>query len=204
MKIRPGIELANLTDVGCERTHNEDNYCYAEPESDAEMQKRGRLLVIADGMGGQAGGQIASTLAVDTVRDVFLSGPATDPAAALVAAYQSAHAAIQGYVREHPELAGMGTTCTAAVLRDDQVTYGHVGDSRLYLLRSDTIVRLTRDQSYVQHMVDTGVISAEEAQTHPSRNILTSALGSDSAVEADFAEAPIPLLARDMLLLCTD
>ncbi|MGA8144508.1 MAG: Stp1/IreP family PP2C-type Ser/Thr phosphatase [Candidatus Acidiferrales bacterium] len=204
MKIRPGIELANLTDVGCERAQNEDNFCYAEPESDEELQKRGRLIVIADGMGGQEGGQMASTLAVDTVREVFLNGPAEDPAAALVAAYQSAHAAIQDYARAHPELSGMGTTCTAAVLRDGYVTYGHVGDSRLYLLRAGEIVQLTRDQSYVQQMVDNGVINAEQAKTHPSRNILTSALGSDSAVEADFAEAPIPLLTNDALLLCTD
>jgi serine/threonine protein phosphatase PrpC len=98
----------------------------------------------------------------------------------------------------------MGTTCTAAVLKDGYVTYGHVGDSRLYLLRQGIIIQLTRDQSYVQQMVDTGVITAEQAKTHPSKNILTSALGSDSAVEADFAEAPVPLLAGDMLLLCTD
>ena len=204
MKIRPGIELANLTDVGCERTQNEDNYCYAEPENDEDMQKRGRLAVIADGMGGQEGSQIASTIAVDTVREVFLNGPADDPATTLETAYQSAHKAIQEYAREHHELAGMGTTCTAAILKDDYVTYGHVGDSRLYLLRAGEIIQLTRDQSYVQQMVDTGVISAEQAKTHPSRNILTSALGSDSAVEADFAEAPVPLLEGDMLLLCTD
>jgi PPM family protein phosphatase len=204
MKIRPGIELANLTDVGCERSQNEDNYCYAEPENDDEMQRRGRLAVVADGMGGQEGGQIASTIAVDTVRDVFLNGPADDPAAALETAYESAHKAIQEYAREHPELAGMGTTCTAAVLKNGYVTYGHVGDSRLYLLRQGIIIQLTRDQSYVQQMVDTGVITAEQAKTHPSKNILTSALGSDSAVKADFAEAPMPLLAGDMLLLCTD
>jgi serine/threonine protein phosphatase PrpC len=204
MKIRPGIELANLTDVGCERSQNEDNYCYAEPENDEEMQKRGRLAVVADGMGGQEGGQIASTIAVDTVRDVFLNGPADDPATALETAYQSAHKAIQEYALEHPELAGMGTTCTAAVLKDGYLTYGHVGDSRLYLLRQGVIIQLTRDQSYVQQMVESGVISAEQAKTHPSRNILTSALGSDSAVEADFAKAPVPLLAGDVLLLCTD
>lgn len=204
MKIRPGIELANLTDVGCERSQNEDNYCYAEPENDEEMQNRGRLVVVADGMGGQEGGQIASTLAVDTVRDVFLNGPAGDPTTALETAYQSAHSAIQEYARTHPELAGMGTTCTAAILKDGYVTYGHVGDTRLYLLRDGVIVQLTRDQSYVQQMVENGVISAEQARTHPSRNILTSALGSDSAVEADFAQAPIPILGNDTLLLCTD
>ena len=204
MKIRPGIELANLTDVGCERAENEDSFCYAEPESDEELLTRGRLIVIADGMGGQEGGQIASGIAVDTVRDVFLNGPASDPAAALESAYQSAHFAIQNHAREHPELAGMGTTCTSAILRDGHVTYGHVGDSRLYLLRSGTIGRLTRDQSYVQHMVEIGVISAEEAATHPSRNILTSALGAATTVEADFAEAPIRLESSDVLLFCTD
>src|ERR1700690_2578573 len=204
MKIRPGIELANLTDVGCERAENEDSFCYAEPESDEELLTRGRLIVIADGMGGQEGGQIASGIAVDTGRDVFLNGPASDPAAALGPAYQSAHFAIQNHAREHPELAGMGTTCTSAILRDGHVTYGHVGDSRLYLLRSGTIGRLTRDQSYVQHMVEIGVISAEEAATHPSRNILTSALGAATTVEADFAEAPIRLESSDVLLFCTD
>ncbi len=204
MNIRPGIELANLTDVGCERTDNEDNYCYAEPDSDEELIKRGRLAVIADGMGGQEGGQIASRLAVDTVREVFLYGDESDPAAALVNAYQSAHSAIQNFAHEHPELLGMGTTCTAAVVRDGQLTYGHVGDSRLYLLRDGKITRVTRDQSYVQQMVESGVISAEEAKTHPSRNILTSALGSESTVQADFAESPIPLQSSDILLLCTD
>ena len=204
MKIRPGIELANLTDVGCERTENEDSFCYAEPESDEELLARGRLVVIADGMGGQEGGQIASGIAVDTVREVFLNGPAGDPATALESAYQSAHFAIQNYAREHPELTGMGTTCTSAVLHGGHLTYGHVGDSRLYLLRNGSIGRLTRDQSYVQHMVEIGVISAEEAATHPSRNILTSALGAATTVEADFAEAPIRLESSDLLLFCTD
>jgi PPM family protein phosphatase len=204
MKIRPGIELANLTDVGCERAENEDSYCYAEPESDEELLKRGRLVVIADGMGGQEGGQIASGIAVDTVREVFLNGPAGNPAAALESAYLSAHLAIQDYAREHPEFTGMGTTCTSAVLHDGHVTFGHVGDSRLYLLRGGTIGRLTRDQSYVQHMVEIGVISPEEAATHPSRNILTSALGAATNVEADFAEEPIRLESSDVLLFCTD
>ena len=204
MKIRPGIELANRTDVGCERTQNEDNYCYAEPEKDEEMLKRGRLVVVADGMGGYEGGQLASGLAVEAVRNSFLNGEADNPTDALVAAYQSAHSAIQDFVLDHPELRGMGTTCTAAVLRNGDLTYGQVGDSRLYLLRGGAITRLTHDQSYVQQMIDDGLITAEQAKTHPSRNVLTSALGSDSSVKADFAEAPIPLQRGDTLLLCTD
>src|ERR1700683_2036745 len=162
MTPRPGIEIANLSDVGCERAQNEDNFCYAEPESAEAFQKRGRLIAVADGMGGHEGGQVASRLAVDTVWDVFLNGPDREPLDALTEAYVLAHAAIQDYAYQHPELSGMGTTCTAAIVREDKLFYGHVGDSRLYLLRKDTITRITRDHSYVQAMVDRGTISAEE------------------------------------------
>jgi len=204
MNPRPGIELANLSDVGCERTQNEDNLCYAEPESAEAFQKRGRLIAVADGMGGHQGGQVASRLAVDTVWEVFLNGPDHEPVDTLVEAYQSAHARIQDFAQEHPELIGMGTTCTAAIVRDDRLFYGHVGDSRLYLLRRDTITQITRDHSYVQAMVDKGTITPEEAKTHPQRNVLTSALGASSAVEADFAEVSSSLEDGDILLLCTD
>jgi len=204
MKIRPGIELANCTDVGCERTQNEDNYCYAEPDSDEQMLKRGRLVVVADGMGGYEGGQVASSLAVEVVRNTFLTTDADNPLDTLVAAYQAAHSAIQDFVYDHPELKGMGTTCTSAVMRDGSLVYGQVGDSRLYLLRDGAISRLTHDQSYVQQMIDGGLITAEDAKTHPQRNVLTSALGSESSVKADFSEVPIPIKSQDILLLCTD
>jgi len=202
--MHPGIELANLSDVGCERTDNEDSLCYAEPEGADEFAKRGRLVVVADGMGGHQGGQMASQLATETVRDVFLHGDAADPSDSLIAAYQAAHEAILDYARSHPEYSGMGTTCTSAVLRDGQMFYGHVGDSRLYLVRDASIRRVTRDQSYVQQMIDKGLLTPEEAQTHPSRNVLLSALGSETSVEADFAQNPIPLQTGDVLLLCTD
>jgi protein phosphatase len=204
MNIRPGLELANLSDVGCHRTENEDNFCYAEPESDEELLLRGRLIVVADGMGGHEGGQVASGLAVHTVWDLFLHGPARPPLDTLMDAYQAAHAAIQQHALLHPELTGMGTTCTTAIVREDRLFYGHVGDSRLYLLRGDTITRVTRDHSYIQKMLDNGTITPEEAKDHPSKNVLTSALGSSSPVEADFAEAPSPLEPSDILLLCTD
>ena len=115
MLIRPGIELANLTDVGCHRAENEDYYCYAEPEDDLDFQRKGRLAVVADGMGGHEGGKLASAIAVETVRDGYLNHPDGDPREALQTAFQNAHAAIQEYARQHPELDGMGTTCTGAV-----------------------------------------------------------------------------------------
>jgi len=204
MVIRPGIELANLTDVGCEREQNEDYYCYAEPESDAAFLEKGRLAIVADGMGGHEGGQIASTLAVETVRDAYLNSADSDPAAALSAALQSAHTAIHAYAAEHPELAGMGTTCTCAVIKEGFLSYGHVGDSRLYLIRGSTISRVTDDHSLVGRMVREGLITEEAAATHPQRNVLTAALGMESAVPVDLSETPLALAPGDTLLLATD
>lgn len=209
MIIRPGIELANLSDVGLHRADNQDYYCYAEPEDDEQFLRKGRLIVVADGMGGQAGGQIASTIAVDNVRDVYLSHASADPIEALMAGFAAGHAAIHEHAREHPELAGMGTTCTAAVLLDGELSFGHVGDSRLYLIRSSTISQLTKDHSQVARMVREGKITVEEAASHPGRNVLTAALGMEttgmeSVVPGDFPQLPMALESGDILLICTD
>ena len=203
MRIRPGIELANLTDVGCHRAENEDYYCYAEPEDDLDFQKKGRLAVVADGMGGHEGGKLASTIAVEAVRDGYLNDSEGDPSQALRTAFQDAHSAIQEYTRQHPELRGMGTTCTAAIILDGQLHYGHVGDSRLYLIRGYNISRLTRDHSQVARLVQDGLITPEEASVHPHRNVLTAAMGVEPA-SADFSETPLPLEPGDILLMATD
>jgi len=204
MNIRPGIELANLSDIGCQRTENEDYYCYAEPEADEDFQKKGRLAVVADGMGGHEGGQVASGIAVDKMRQAFLNGSAEDPHEALLAGLQDAQAAIKEYARENPELSGMGTTCTALVLRGRQLYFAHVGDSRLYLVRNARILRLTRDHSYVGRLVESGIVRAEDAEKHPQRHILTAALGAGRDVAVDGAEHGVALLDGDDLLLCTD
>jgi len=204
MIIRPGIELANLTDTGCHREQNEDYYCYAEPERDEDFEARGRLAVVADGMGGHEGGQVASGIAVEVVRDAYFHAPAADPAEALMIAFRDAHAAIQREARENPELRGMGTTCTAVALLDHRLYYGHVGDSRLYLLRGGAMLRLTEDHSLVARLVSTGALSAEEAESHPDRNVLTAALGMNSEVPAEFPETPVALENGDTLLVCTD
>lgn len=204
MLIRPGLQLANLTDIGTHRSENQDYYCYAEPESDDDFLIKGRLAVIADGMGGHQGGQMASRIAAEHVRDAYLAHPSSDPRESLVAAFHDAHTAIQDYGRQNPEFEGMGTTCTCAVLKDQQLYYGHVGDSRLYLIRNGALSLLTEDHSYVQNLVRQGRITSEEAASHPDRNILTAALGMPSAVPADFSSEPLPLFPDDVLLLCTD
>lgn len=204
MEIRPGIELANLTDVGCERENNEDYFCYSEPQSDDEFRRKGRLAVIADGMGGEEGGEIASRLAVEAVRDAYLSQPDGDPNAGLISGFRAAHEAILEYVRQRPQLQGMGTTCTAVVVANGQAHFAHVGDSRLYLIRGSSLSLLTRDHTVVNRLIEQGIITPQEAATHPQRHVLTAALGAHREVSADFSPDPIPLQPGDVLVLCTD
>jgi PPM family protein phosphatase len=204
MRIRPGVELGNLTDVGCEREENQDYYCYAEPESEEAFLKKGRLMVIADGMGGHEGGQAASSIAVEQVRSSYLGAETDDPEMALADAIQAAHQAIQGFAKEHPEYSGMGTTCIAVVLKGRHLYYGHVGDSRLYLIRESEITQLTRDHTVPEGMVEKRLLQAHEIKGHPQRHVLTSALGTGESLQAEFPSEPIALLNGDILLLCTD
>lgn len=204
MRIRPGIELAGLSDVGCQRQNNEDYYAYWEPESEEQFRRLGRLVLVADGMGGYEGGQEASRLAVQTVQDVYSAPSEADPQARLLAGFGAAHQRIQQHAEEHPALQGMGTTCTAAALVGEQLYFAHVGDSRLYLIRDGAISRLTQDHSYVHRLVANGVISWEEAESHPQRHILTAALGAGTEIAPDCGNEPLTLKAGDTLVLCTD
>lgn len=204
MKIRPGIELGNLTDIGCQRDENQDSYCYAEPESEEAFQKKGRLVMIADGMGGHFGGKMASGIAVDVFRATFVNSELDDPEATLTDALSAAHLAIRHFAREHPEYHGMGTTFTAAVLRNGHLYYGHVGDSRLYMVRASRITQLTRDHTMVGRMVEEGLLREDEVKDHPDRHVLISAMGVGESLFADLPSAPIPLFPEDILLLCTD
>src|ERR1700722_15450215 len=201
---KPGMEAASLTDVGRQRANNEDSYLYWEPDSEEDFLRKGRLAVVADGMGGYEGGQEASRLAVETVRSVYDDVFSGDPQDTLARAFESAHRNIQRFAMEHPQFYGMGTTCTALSIVDRQLHFAHVGDSRLYLIRSETISRLTRDHSYVGRLVESGVVRSEDAETHPQRHILTAALGSGKGIAPHFPDRPFPLEPDDTLMLCTD
>jgi len=202
--LRPGLEAASLTDVGLQRANNEDSCLYWEPERDDDFRRKGRLALIADGMGGHDGGQEASRMAVETVRDVYDHHFASDPQVALVTGLKMAHDAIQRFAVEHPQFTGMGTTCTALAIVDRKLSFAHVGDSRLYLLRGDKLSRLTRDHSYVSRLVETGIVRSEDAESHPQRHILTAALGSGHEIIPDVPEQSIALYEADTLILCTD
>ncbi|MGB6199817.1 MAG: Stp1/IreP family PP2C-type Ser/Thr phosphatase [Candidatus Acidiferrales bacterium] len=204
MEIRPGIALANLSDIGLVRENNEDYFCYVEPEGEEEFAKRGRLAIIADGMGGYEGGQIASHMAVEIVRDTYLKDLEADPLDALLEGFRIAHNSILAKAHENDELEGMGTTCTAAVILGTNLIFAHVGDSRLYLLRGPEIFQVTRDHSYVNKMVEAGMLTAEEAEHHPQKNVLMMALGASKEIRADCPAEPVPLQPGDTLLMCTD
>ena len=201
---KPGIETASLTDVGLQRANNEDSLLYWEPETDQEFRRKGRLAIVADGMGGYEGGQEASRIAVETVRHLYDRDFAGDPQTALLNAFLAAHNSIQRYAFEHPEFYGMGTTCTALAIVDRQLYFAHVGDSRLYLLRGESISKLTRDHSYVGRLVENGIVRSEDAESHPQRHILTAALGSGHEILPQLSEQPLSLEENDVLLLCTD
>jgi PPM family protein phosphatase len=203
-KTKPGIEMASLSDVGRQRANNEDSYLYWEPESDQEFSRKGRLAIVADGMGGYEGGQEASRIAVETVRDAYDSAFEGDPQKALIAAFLSAHDKIQEFAVTHPQFQGMGTTCTAFSIVGERLYFAHVGDSRLYRVSAANISRLTHDHSYVSRLVENGIVRSEDAESHPQRHILTAALGSGREVAPDFPEHPITLEDADHLVLCTD
>ena len=201
---KPGLETASLSDVGLLRGNNEDSYLVWEPESEADLARKGRLAIVADGMGGYEGGQEASRLAVETVRHVYDHDFKGDPQSTLIFGLQAAHEIIQRYALEHPEFSGMGTTGTALSIVDLKLYFAHIGDSRLYLLRGESLTRLTRDHSYVGRLVENGIVRSEDAESHPQRHILTAALGSGREVIPDAPPEPVPLQNGDLLILCTD
>jgi protein phosphatase len=203
MKVRPGVEVSSQSDIGCQRENNEDSFGYWEPEDDQQFSRKGRLAIVADGMGGYEGGQEASHLAVETVIS-FYRDLAGDPQETLIEALQAAHERVRQYGFAHPDLRGMGTTCTAIALVGDTLHYVHVGDTRLYLVRGGQITQVTRDHSYVGRLVESGVISREEAERHPQRNILTAALGTNADLIMDSPGRPEPLQSQDVLVVCSD
>ena len=195
---------AAASDIGKLRRHNEDAFV-VEPLGDAGAA----LLLVADGMGGPAAGEIASEMAAHIVVahlvELWRSGRPPTPAdvtEALRVAMAIANGEIHRHASREPDLKGMGTTMTAAVLVGDRLAVAHVGDSRAYVVRGGREQRLTRDHSWTQHLVDIGAVSADEAARHPQGNILLRALGPRAEVAVDVAEHR--LIEDDIVVLCSD
>jgi len=163
-----------------------------------------RLFLVADGMGGHAGGDVASAIATTRIAEADADYPsAPDAAAALEGAMVAANRQLAETVADHSELTGMGTTVSALLVQGDRVVIAHIGDSRIYLLRSDELSQITTDHTFVQRLVDAGRITAEEAMVHPRRSVLMRVLGDvESSPEVD----SMVLDARpgDRWMLCSD
>lgn len=185
---RTNATFGSRTDVGCVREHNEDSLVVAPP-----------LYVVCDGMGGHAAGEVASEIAVDVIAR---RAPLTPDATALGQAVEEANLAIIEGARTGKGRAGMGCTCTAAMLDSERLVIAQVGDSRAYLLHHGRLQQLTRDHSLVADLVEAGQITPAEARVHPQRSVITRALGSDPLTQPDLFE--INVETGDRLLLCSD
>ncbi len=192
------------SDLGLRRAHNEDCYGTWVPDDPAERERHGALLVVADGMGGSRAGEVASRLAVESVIRAYQAAAGQDPVADLAAALHAANHVVHGQSVNHPEMSGMGTTCTAAVVRRDELFLAHVGDSRAYLVRDGAIRQLTQDHSLVAQLVEHRHITPEQAKVDPRRNVVTRSVGVAPEVDVDGARLEDPLAAGDTLVLCTD
>ncbi len=191
------------TDTGAVRPHNEDYVAYIAPQNADPAAARGSLMLVADGMGGHAAGEVASALAVETVRRVYYehSGPVSQ---VLASAFLAANRAILSWAENNPECKGMGTTCTAVAVRNGDAWLAHVGDSRAYLLRDGVMTQLSDDQTLVAQMVREGQLTPEQAQNSPISNVILQALGANADIAHVVWSDPLRLAAGDILVLCTD
>ncbi|MBA2567360.1 MAG: Stp1/IreP family PP2C-type Ser/Thr phosphatase [Thermoleophilaceae bacterium] len=182
-------DQAGLTDVGRQRSSNEDSFLESAP-----------VFCVADGMGGARAGEVASRIAVETLADG--DAAAGEAEARLADTARAANRRIYELAQEDDSRAGMGTTFTAVLVDGGDVVTGHVGDSRLYRLRDDALERLTRDHSLVEELVRRGELDPKEAESHPQRSIITRALGPEPEVEVETFTCPAR--AGDVYLVCSD
>ena len=194
------MRITAKTDIGNGRAENQDNY--------RALQYPGDLTwaVVCDGMGGAKSGQTASRIGVELLRDAAEKQLETLPEKQekefLLASIQGANRKIYEQSLADPAMSGMGTTVVQAVVRGGVAHFAHMGDSRAYLFHHDQLQQITRDHSYVQEMVDSGKLSAEEAERHPKKNLITRAMGVSAAALAEYTACPVK--AGDILLICTD
>lgn len=219
------VELYAKSDVGRVRRGNEDNFLVLDLSSEEtwtgadgapppnhlmrfDLGRKGLVLVVSDGMGGALAGDVASRMAVDSVRQMLMGegdaacDPDVDLVECLKSATQYANTAIHLKSQEDSRCAGMGATFTGAAIRGDSLDLVQVGDSRGYVIRKEQIRLATKDQSLVQQLVDVGQISESEAETHMFRNVILQALGAQSEITP--VTGRIRLRQDDLVLLCSD
>jgi protein phosphatase len=189
--------VGNRTDAGPVREHNED-YLGSFHSGDRH------LFVVADGMGGEAGGALASRAAVEAAGEVFSSDPWRSPRELLRGAVAAANRACRELRATRPGLEHLGTTLDLVLVEGPSAWWAHVGDGRIYRLRERRMQRLTQDHTAIERMVREGLLSEEEAASHPRRHVLEKALGPADDVTPDLAPEPLTLAEGDSIIVCTD
>jgi len=182
------LAWGSRSDVGLVRSHNEDSFLVQPP-----------AFAVCDGMGGHAAGEVASSIAAATIGE---NVPAHADDVLLGVAVEAANAAVIEGAATGRGKAGMGCTASCVLIEESKMAIAHVGDSRIYLLHRGTLVRLTHDHSYVEELVDAGEITADEARVHPSRHVVTRALGSDPDMYAD--HFTLDVSDGDRIIICSD
>lgn len=189
--------IANRTDVGKERMVNEDSMVTFDSPN-------GRVIAVCDGMGGQAAGDVASRLACDIITDILENNTFSSPEEAITRSITAANQGILHRASQDPQLEGMGATCVMLIIKDGRVHYGWVGDSRIYYVTKSGITQLSRDQSYVQQLVNSGQITREEAEHHPQKNEILNALGIPTMTPPELSPTPITPEPGSVFVLCSD
>jgi protein phosphatase len=197
------VDAGFRSDAGCTREINEDQAAVVQPSDYRLSQTKGTLAVVADGMGGHTAGEVASRIAIDVIGHSYYASD-KPPAEALTEAVIEANHAIHSAASNNGELRGMGTTCTALALVGDTAFHAHVGDSRLYLVRSARAYQLSEDHSLVAQLVRDGILTVDEARGHPDRNVILRALGRQPDVEVSCWDKPLPVNDGDRFVLCSD
>jgi serine/threonine protein phosphatase PrpC len=190
------------TDVGRVRSENQDFGSVVNP-IDQGAHSGERLLIVADGMGGHRGGATASRMAGETVKTQYEASGTDDITGALHDALTRANSRIFNEAQTNADLRGMGTTTSALLVRGNQAWLAHVGDSRIYLVRGDSITQLTEDHSLVAVMVREGLLTSKEAEHHPRRNVLQRSIGVSEEVDVD-VRGPFEVQELDTFVLCSD
>jgi len=190
------------THVGKVRKHNEDSYLVFVPSDEKDKRLKGALFAIADGVGGRAKGEVASKLALETLKNYYYMKDTTSPSWALKEAFLEAHRKILKVSFELPEHKGMATTCTALVITAKGAFLGHVGDSRCYLYENRELTLLTEDHTFIHTLLKNGKINLKRAAVHPKRHVLTQALGVGDSIKPQLLS--VKYKKNDFFLLCSD
>tara|TARA_B110000046_G_C12997966_1_gene400903 strand:+ start:635 stop:1678 length:1044 start_codon:yes stop_codon:yes gene_type:complete len=192
------ISYFSQTDVGKTRDHNED--CIGD-----RIISKGHVFVVCDGMGGHIGGEKASILARDSILDHCERSKGENPVQMIHEAIKFANTQVHGFSTTNIDYAGMGTTCVVVLVTNENQTFiGHVGDSRCYMHSNSDLTKLTKDHSYVQFLFDTGEINEDEMETHPNKNQILRAIGTNEIVKPEICLDPIIMHSGDSLIICSD